>query len=102
MARDVLGKNLIAGIGVGVEDETPQLEQLSQNSMENVVDAMQEKSYSAYPEYRVAKTVETEENNQEEKDPFDYPRFAGILKETLDGLGIEVDDREFARLVWEV
>lgn len=102
LARDVLGKNLIAGIGVGVEDETPQLEQLSQNSMENVVDAMQEKSYSVYPEYRVAKTVETEENNQEEKDPFDYPRFAGILKETLDGLGIEVDDREFARLVWEV
>ena len=102
LARDILGKNLIAGIGVGVEEETPHLEQLSQNSMSTVVDAMQEKSYSVYPEYRIAKTVETDEKNQEEKDSFDYERFAGILRDTLDGMGIDVDNREFARLVWEV
>lgn len=102
LARDILGKNLIAGIGVGVEEETPHLEQLSQNSMSTVVDAMQEKSYSVYPEYRVANTVEKEEDNKEDKDPFDYPRFAEILKETLNGMGIEIDDREFGRLVWEV
>lgn len=102
LARDVLGKNLIAGIGVGVEEETPHLEQLSQNSMTNVVDAMQEKSYSVYPEYRIAKTVENDENDQEDKDPFDYERFAGILRDALEGMGIVLDDREFARLVWEV
>ena len=78
------------------------MEQLSQNSMSTVVDAMQEKSYSVYPEYRIAKTVETDEKNQEEKDSFDYERFAGILRDTLDGMGIDVDNREFARLVWEV
>lgn len=40
--------------------------------------------------------------SMQEKDPINYRKFAGILKETLDGMGISVDDREFARLVWEV
>lgn len=102
LARDILGKNLIAGIGVGVEEETPHLEQLSEHSMENVVHAMQEKTYSVYPEYRIAETKEDDNDNQEDKDPFDYPKFASILKDVLDGMGISVDDREFARLVWEV
>lgn len=102
LARDILGKNLIAGIGVGVEEETPHLEQLSEHSMENVVHAMQEKTYSVYPEYRIAETKEEDNDNQEDKDPFDYPKFASILKDVLDGMGISVDDREFARLVWEV
>ena len=102
LARDILGKNLIAGIGVGVEEETPHLEQLSEHSMENVVHAMQEKTYSVYPEYRIAETKEDDKDDQEDKDPFDYPKFASILKDVLDGMGISVDDREFARLVWEV
>lgn len=102
LARDILGKNLIAGIGVGVEEETPHLEQLSEHSMENVVHAMQEKTYSVYPEYRIAETKEDDNDDQEDKDPFDYPKFASILKDVLDGMGISVDDREFARLVWEV
>lgn len=50
----------------------------------------------------VAGDTERSNISEEDKDLINYRKFAGILKETLDGMGIEIDDREFARLVWEV
>lgn len=40
-ARDLIGKNLIAGIGVGIEDETPSLVKKSVNSAQKTVESMQ-------------------------------------------------------------
>ena len=48
------------------------------------------------------KDVENSTVSGEDKDPINYRKFADVLKETLDGMGITMDDREFARLVWEV
>lgn len=39
--RDIIGKNMIAGIGVGMEEETPKLERISVNSAQRAVAGMQ-------------------------------------------------------------
>ena len=41
LARDLIGKNLIAGIGVGIEGETPNLVKKSVNSAHKTVESMQ-------------------------------------------------------------
>ncbi|MDE5909865.1 MAG: hypothetical protein K2H52_14140 [Lachnospiraceae bacterium] len=41
LARDLIGKNLIAGVGVGIEDETPDLVKKSVNSAHKTVESMQ-------------------------------------------------------------
>lgn len=100
LARDVIGKNMIAGVNVGIQDETPELIDTSQESMQKVISGMQEKAYSIYPEYRVSKITEAEQADDKQKDP-DYRKIAEIMKEVLEGSEFKVDEREFARLVWE-
>lgn len=52
LARDVIGKNLIAGVGVGIEQQTPVLLSQSQKSMDRLIAGMKAKSYNIRPEYR--------------------------------------------------
>ena len=100
VARDVIGKNLIAGVGVGIEDETPKLEKMSKDSMKEVVAGMQESSYTAYPEYRTK--GETNPENHEKGNSFiDYDKLADKLTERLDGMKIELDGREVGRFIKE-
>lgn len=101
LARDVIGKNLIAGVGVGVEQETPELEKISQNSMAEVVSGMKGKAYSIYPEYRTIEFADRTSEEKKEKELIDYEKMASVLKTALEGMGITFNDREFARLVWE-
>ena len=46
-ARDFIGKNWIKGIGIGFEDETPNLEKIGENSMKDVFATMQGLSKNA-------------------------------------------------------
>lgn len=69
LARDVIGKNLIAGVGVGVEQQTPRLIQQSQKSMDKLVAGIKAKSYNVYPEYRQEKTTsKSQDNSVRDKD----------------------------------
>lgn len=43
--RDVIGRNMVAGINVGIEDETPGLEKVSRQSASRAVEAMQDGAY---------------------------------------------------------
>lgn len=98
--RDVIGKNMIAGVNVGIQEETPELIDSSQESMQKVISGMQEKAYNIYPEYRVNKITEGDPEDDKPKYP-DYREIAEIMKEVLEGSEFVVDEREFARLVWE-
>lgn len=57
LARDVIGKNLIDGIGIGIEQQTPKLIAQSQESMGRLIAGIKAKSYSVYPEYRQEKVT---------------------------------------------
>lgn len=53
LMRDLIGKNIIAGIGVGIEMETPELLHTADSSVSRLVSGMKAKAYNVYPEYRV-------------------------------------------------
>ena len=103
LARDVLGKNLIAGRIQSVKfagEETPSLEKISQNSMSEVVGSMQEVVYQRYPEYRTVPEG-NQENKGETPEPFDYDRMAESQAKAMENMKIELDDREIGRWVRE-
>lgn len=52
LMRDLIGKNMIAGITVGIKDETPNMLHSSAKTVKRLVDGMKEASYGVYPEYR--------------------------------------------------
>jgi len=71
LARDVIGKNLIAGIGVGIEQETPKLVTRSQRSMDKLISGIKSRAYNMYPEHRQerpAQRAERQESNKDTKD----------------------------------
>lgn len=45
LMRDLIGKNIVAGIGVGMEEETPRVEQTSVNSARRAVASMQSAAF---------------------------------------------------------
>lgn len=68
LARDVIGKNLVSGIGVGIEQETPRLLARSKKSMDRLISGIKSKAYSVYPEYRQEKIVQKAERQGDSKD----------------------------------
>lgn len=53
LMRDLIGKNMIAGITVGIQSGTPEMIAASQKSVKKLVEGMQTASMMAYPEYRL-------------------------------------------------
>lgn len=63
-ARDEIGVQMIAGIGEGVEQETPQLEQASEDSIKSSVKAMKRASASKFVADMQAESFRAAENNE--------------------------------------
>lgn len=63
-ARDEIGVQMIAGIGEGVEQETPQLEQASEDSIKSSVKAMKRASASKFVADMQADSFRAAENNE--------------------------------------
>ena len=63
-ARDEIGVQMIAGIGEGVEKETPQLEQTSEDSIKSSVKAMKRASASKWVLDMQADSFRAAENNE--------------------------------------
>ena len=54
--RDLIGKNMVAGIAVGIEDGTRSMVSSASKSVKKLVDGMQAASSAAYPEFRTPRT----------------------------------------------
>lgn len=63
-ARDEIGVQMIAGIGEGVEQETPALEQTSEDSIKSSVKAMKRASASKFVSEMQADSFRAAENNE--------------------------------------
>lgn len=63
LMRDLIGKNMIAGIGVGFEEETPNMIRTGKQSVSKVVSGMQSKAFGVYPEYRVGNETKNIDND---------------------------------------
>lgn len=56
LMRDLIGKNMVAGIAVGIEDGTRGMVSSASKSVKKLVDGMQAASSTAYPEFRTPRT----------------------------------------------
>lgn len=56
LMRDLIGKNMVAGIAVGIEDGTRGMVSSASKSVKKLVDGMQAASSTAYPEFRNPRT----------------------------------------------
>lgn len=56
LMRDLIGKNMVAGIAVGIEDGTRGVVSSASKSVKKLVDGMRAASNMAYPEFRTPRT----------------------------------------------
>ena len=89
LMRDVIGKNMIAGIGVGMEMETPSLEKTSAQSASRAVQSMQNAAYER-SEKAGAETLEEAPDGNEVADGRGTP-------DRPIHVHVEIDGREVAR-----
>lgn len=90
LMRDVIGKNMIAGAVEGIEDETPEFENATQESAGKAVRAMQ-----AVSEERAIKTTghnEKDRNDDDRSGEEDKPKDGGTVV-----VPVYIDGREVAR-----
>lgn len=120
LARDLLGKNMIAGIGVGFEMESDDLDKKAVGTVKKAVGAMQNSldASSAVAAmkssaYRTSDAIlggntmgnknTTEPEKHEPQGDNDLPgRIGRAVGDALEGKVFKVGEREFARLVEEV
>lgn len=114
-ARDEIGKNMIAGVGEGIEDETPNLEQTSEDSVRSAVKAMKSANASEFVSnmqqkvYNAADLVsETwggisgsggNDASGSSQDGFDYGRMGMEMKKAIDGTAVVMDGRVVGKTV---
>lgn len=114
-ARDEIGKNMIAGIGEGVEEETPNLEQTSEKSVRSAVKAMkgvnasefvsniQQGTYSAADAasetWGSSLGKDKSETPEPAPDNFDYGRMGEEMKKAIDGTAVVMDGRVVGKTV---
>lgn len=83
LARDVIGKNIIAGVGVGIEEQTPALLAQSQRSMDRLIAGMKAKSYNMCPEYRQERGTSNVQGDK--KSGQDSEKGTTVVKVVLEG-----------------
>ena len=120
LARDLLGKNTIAGIGVGFEMESDNLGKTAEETVEGAVNRMQKKldvtaavdglKANAYRTSdaimggnSAANKIHTDVAKPEPQGDNDLPeRIGRAVGDALENKAFKVGEREFARLVEEV
>ena len=113
--RDVIGKNMIAGINVGMEDETPELEKQSKSSAQAAVDAMKKTSAEEFVMEMQQKALlisndaakgdeaRYKDNEPDVKgtphEPVDYDRMGVEMKKAMNGMAVNMDGKKVGKLV---
>ena len=112
LMRDLIGKNMVAGINVGIIEEQPELEKQSKKTVESAVNsmqrasefipAMQEKAYSVVVDGMENENAQNVgENNPHDRDPepIDYERFGEEVSKSMEGMTVEMDGRTVGKVV---
>lgn len=115
VCRDVIGKNMIAGINVGMEEETPELEKQSEttaqqavNSMKKVsasefVGSMQQKAYQIQNDAAERQAVVWNDvysgNSAEKSEEIDYERMGEEMSKAMDGMTVNIDGQPAGKIV---
>lgn len=113
--RDVIGKNMIAGINVGIEEETPGLEKHSKASMQSAINAMkktsaekfviemQQKARLISNDSAEGEAAKYEGNEPDEKgtsqEPIDYERMGVEMKKAMNGMPVVLQGKKVGRLI---
>lgn len=112
LMRDVIGKNMIAGMEVGIEDETPHLEGTSVQaakaaigamktvSASNAVTAIQGRAY-AVAEQATERDIDSHSRDEDtpQPEPIDYDRMGQEIARAVDGMKVEMDGKKVGKIV---
>lgn len=115
LMRDVVGKNMIAGMEVGMEEETPQLEDTSIQSARTAVSAMrsvsasdavsaiQSRAYAASERAMDAALYKAPDQpspgNTPQPELIDYDRMGREMAKAVDGMEVQMDGKKVGKIV---
>ncbi|SHI42521.1 tape measure protein [Parasporobacterium paucivorans] len=99
LMRDLIGKNLMLGIGVGVEDNAPDLGGKIRGSMGKLVNGIQSDVGSVGAVYGIGTTMAATSSSS---NSMDYNKLGTVMANAISGMGIKVDGREFGRVIADV
>lgn len=99
--RDLIGKNMMAGISVGVNDEAPSMINDVKRNVARLVSGVQAEVNRIGARIGIGSTTGAASKTTEETDKIDYEKLGSAVTKSFvsAGIGISLNGREFGRVI---